>query len=300
KSASLLEPIYRAMRDGCLSRPVLLMDETPGKAGRKGKGKMHQGQFWCIYAEPGEICFTYSHSRGKAQIEKILGDDFQGVLLTDGYAAYEKFAAAMDAVTHAQCWAHTRRGFEGALKKEPQTDEVLELIGRLYKIEKSIREHNLDGEAKLEVRRKYSQPIVSEIWQWCQNILKSGREPKNPLIKAAKYALQRKQELEVFLSNADVPLDTNDLERGLRPIPLGRKAWLFCWSEVGAHWVAIIQSLITTCRMQGINPHTYLTDVLQRVGTHPNNRVEELTPRRWKELFADNPMGSDIDGWAPT
>ncbi|WP_338018871.1 transposase domain-containing protein [Halorhodospira halochloris] len=57
---------------------------------------------------------------------------------------------------------------------------------------------------------------------------------------------------------------------------------------------------MATCRMQGINPHTYLTDVLQRVGTHPNSRVEELTPRRWKELFADNPMGSDIDGWAPT
>ena len=91
-----------------------------------------------------------------------------------------------------------------------------------------------------------------------------------------------------------MPIDTNHLERALRAIPMGRKAWLFCWTEVGARYVGIVQSLITTCRLHEVDPYTYLVDVLQRVGQHPAARVEELTPRRWKALFADNPLRSDL------
>ena len=76
---------------------------------------------------------------------------------------------------------------------------------------------------------------------------------------------------------------------------MGRKAWLFCWTEVGAEYVGIIQSLVMTCRLHGINPYTYLVDVLQRIAMHPNSQVEELTPRRWKTLFADNPLRSDLE-----
>jgi len=83
-----------------------------------------------------------------------------------------------------------------------------------------------------------------------------------------------------------VTIDTNHIERALRPIPTGRKNWLFCWAEVGAKHAGIVQSLIATCRLQGIDPYTYLIDVLQRVGQHPAARVAELTPRRWKALFA--------------
>lgn len=299
-SAAVLEPIYRAMIRSCLISLILLMDETPVKAGRKVKGKMKQGQFWSIYGDRDEICFIYSPSRGGEEIEKILGDDFQGVLLTDGYAAYEKYAGARAAIIHAQCWAHTRRMFERALGSDPRADEALDLIGELYKTEKSIRERRLDADAALKLRRDNSLPKVREFWAWCEGILHSGLEPKHPLMKAVGYACQRKQALEVFLSNPYVPIDTNHLERSLRPIPMGRRAWNFCWSEVGAQWVGIIQSLITTCRIHGICPYTYLVDVLQRVSSHPASRVEELTPRRWKELFADNPMRSDIDSRAPT
>ena len=87
---------------------------------------------------------------------------------------------------------------------------------------------------------------------------------------------------------------TNHIERALRPIPTGRKNWLFCWTEVGAQHVGIVQSLIATCRLQGIDPYTYLVDVLQRVGRHPAARVAELTPRQWKTRFADNPLRSDL------
>jgi len=76
---------------------------------------------------------------------------------------------------------------------------------------------------------------------------------------------------------------------------MGRRNWLFCWSEVGAEHVATIQTLLVTCRLQGVDPTTYLIDVLQRVGMHPAARVEELTPRCWKTRFADAPLRSDVE-----
>jgi hypothetical protein len=75
---------------------------------------------------------------------------------------------------------------------------------------------------------------------------------------------------------------------------MGRKNWNFCWTELGAKHVGIIQSLIVTCRLHGIDPYTYLVDVLQRISEHPASRVTELTPRLWKEYFAANPLRSDI------
>ncbi len=69
---------------------------------------------------------------------------------------------------------------------------------------------------------------------------------------------------------------------------MGRKNYLFCWTELGAEYLGILQSLLVTCRLQGINPYTYLVDVLQRVSLHPASKVEELTPRLWKKKFVDH------------
>ena len=116
--------------------------------------------------------------------------------------------------------------------------------------------------------------------------------PTNPFTTAAHYELDREKGLEVFLSNPDVPIDTNHLERALRPIPMGRRNWLFCWTEVGAEKVGWAQSLLSTCVLHDIDPYVYLIDVLQRIDTHPADRVAELTPRLWKDLFGDDPMRS--------
>ncbi len=107
---------------------------------------------------------------------------------------------------------------------------------------------------------------------------------------AASYAIQRQRGLEVFLADPEVPIDTNHLERTLRVIPMGRKNWLFCWSELGAHQVGVVQSLLTTCVLHDIDPFTYLVDVLQRISVHPQDRVAELTPRLWKEKCGDAPL----------
>jgi transposase len=92
-----------------------------------------------------------------------------------------------------------------------------------------------------------------------------------------------------------VPLDTNHLARAIRPIAIGRKNWTFCWAEIGAKYVGIIQSLISTCRVHGIDPYTYLVDVLQRIDTHLAKDVAWLTSRLWRERYAESPPRCEID-----
>ena len=99
----------------------------------------------------------------------------------------------------------------------------------------------------------------------------------------------------MFLADPAVPIDTNHLERSLRVIPTGKKNWLFCWTEIGADRVGVIQSLLVTCRLQGVDPYTYLVDVLQRIESQPANETCLLRPRLWKQHFAENPPRSHID-----
>lgn len=145
-------------------------------------------------------------------------------------------------------------------------------------------------------RLTHSKPRVEQFFEWIDlQFEQQGLLPSNPLTKALAYARERKVQLQVFLDDPDVPMDTNHLERALRSIPMGKKNWLFCWTEVGAKHAGIVQSLIATCRLHDIDPYTYLVDVLQRVGQHPAARVVELTPRLWKQHFAANPLRSDLD-----
>ena len=295
KAISLLVPIYAAQYASVLESRVKAMDETPIKAGRSGHGKMQTGYFWPIYGERDEVCFPFHPSRSHDYVSTALGlTQVPGsVLLTDGYAAYQRYAEKTG-LTHAQCWAHTRRHFETALDSEPiGVAQALTQIQALYAIEQDIRVQNLTGDAKQLHRLTHSKAKVELFFDWVERQCeRQGFTPTHPFIKALVYAKTRRLGLEVFLTDPEVPIDTNHLERALRIIPMGRKSWLFCWTELGAKQVGIIQSLIVTCRLHGIDPYTYLIDVLQRVSQHPASRVAELTPRLWKTLFADNPMRS--------
>lgn len=255
---------------------------------------MKQGWFWPLYGDADEIVFTYSDSRGRAHIERTLRERFSGILISDGYSAYASYVEKVQDITAAQCWVHTRRQYLKAESLYPQlVEQILEGIGALYTVEARIREQTLMGEGKRRYRIDYSQPIVDRIFVWArQQLDQLTLTPSDPLGKALAYTLKREEQLRVFLEDPQVPLDTNHLERGLRSIPMGRKNWLFCWTEVGAEHVGVIQSLITTCKLHDIDPTVYLTDVLQRISVHPASAIEELTPRLWKTKFAECPMTS--------
>lgn len=295
----LLEPVYEAQFASIRASRVKAMDETPIKAGRTGHGTMKTGYFWPVYGEAGdEVCFPYSATRGAETIRATLGlrHAADAVLLSDGYAAYHSYAKKTG-LTHAQCWTHSRRTFFEAQAVEPQgVAEALEQIRALYAIEEKIRERKLAGESKRLHRLTHSKPQVDAFFDWVdRQFERQGLLPSNPFTQALHYVRERRLGLEVFLSDPDVPMDTNHLERALRAIPMGRKNWNFCWTEMGAKHVGIVQSLIVTCRLHDIDPYTYLVDVLQRVGQHPAARVAELTPRLWKEHFASNPLRSDLN-----
>ena len=142
-------------------------------------------------------------------------------------------------LVHALCWVHARRGFVKAQDVEPvRAQKALDFIAALYEQEEEIRRRGLEGEAKLRARAEQSKPVVEAFFAWLEEELtRSALLPTNPFTKAAVYARQRRTGLEVFLSDPDVPLDTNHLERALRVIPMGRKNWLFCWTELGAQQV---------------------------------------------------------------
>ena len=295
RAIALLQPIYDAQWQHILQSKVLAMDETPVKAGKAGKGKMKASWYWPVYGQDDEICFTWSASRGSAHVKQQLGD-FQGTLLSDGYVAYDTYAKARPQVTQAQCWAHTRRYFERAQDSDPAAHEALAIIGELYRVEAQIRERELTDQARLDYRSRHALPIVEAFFGWCHDQRQRiDLVNSSPLAKALVYADNHQAQLKVYLGDPDVPIDTNHLERALRVIPMGRKNWLFCWSEVGARQVGIIQSLLTTCRLHQVDPYAYLVDVLQRLSLHPARAVEQLTPRRWKALFSDNPLRSDLD-----
>jgi transposase len=295
KGISLLAPIYAAQYASVLQSRVKAMDETPIRAGRSGHGKMNTGYFWPVYGELDEVCFPFHTSRSHDCVSTALGltQAPGSVLLTDGYAAYQRYAEKTG-LTHAQCWAHCRRHFENALESEPAgVEQALTQIQALYAVEQKIRDQNLTGDAKQLYRLIHSKPKLEVFFDWIERQFeRQGFTPTHPFIQALAYAKTRRLGLEVFVTDPDVPIDTNHLERALRVIPMGRKSWLFCWTELGAKHVGIIQSLIVTCRLHGIDPYTYLIDVLQRVSQHPASRVAELTPRLWKTLFADNPLRS--------
>lgn len=295
---ALLEPVFTAQFDSIRASRIKAMDETPIKAGRAGPGKMKGGYFWPVYGERDEICFAYHEGRSGKHIAQTLGTDPPpegAVLLTDGYAAYERYAQKCG-LTRAQCWAHSRRKFFEAQSIEPErATQALEMIGQLYAVEQHIREAQLIGEARRAYRLAQAKPMVDRFFDWVDAQFEShGLLPSSPLTTALAYVRERRAALEVYLADPEVPIDTNHLERALRVVPMGRRNWLFCWTEVGAKYVGIAQSLIATCRLHDIDPYAYLVDVLQRVGQHPAADVAQLTPRLWKQHFAANPLRSDL------
>ena len=296
-AAELLAPIHEAQRVAVLASRVKAMDETPIKAGRVAPGKMKAAYFWPIYGANDEICFLYYPDRSAKNVYEALGRQPPdgAVLLTDGYAAYTQYARTVGLV-HAQCWAHARRTFIEASDIEPQrAEQALTMIGELYAIEADLRERGLTGEAVRAERQGRAQPLVAAFLRWVDGQFeRHGLLPSSPLTKALAYVRERREGLQVYLHDPGVAIDTNHLERALRAIPMGRRNWLFCWTELGAQHIGMMQSLLVTCRLHGVDPYEYLVDVLQRVGQHPASRVDELTPRRWKQLYATSPLRSPL------
>ena len=284
RAAFMLRPVHDRLLSVLKSSVKLFADETTAPVLDPGRGRTKTGQLWA-YArddrpwggtDPPGVAYVYAPDRkADRPIAHLAG--FKGVLQVDGYAGYRVLAERGD-VRLAFCWSHVRRRFYelAAAGPAPIASEALERIAGLYAIENDIRGRS--AEERCAVRQQRSQPIIDDLEPWLRAKLALISQ-KSKLAEAIRYALSRWEGLTRFLDDGRVEIDSNVVERAIRPIALNRKNALFAGSDGGGgHW-AVVASLIETCKLVGVDPHVYLTDVITKiVNGHPNNRIDDLLP----------------------
>lgn len=277
--ADTLRPIVAEMRRGILESLVIHADETPLDVATDDG--MKRGYLWGYLGDRKEVVFEATMTRGSEHPKKFLGE-FSRYLQADAYAGYNDFFEETDAV-RLGCWSHTRRKFFDAKSTDPpRCKEILTLISQLFAVEREAKENHLNSHEHLALRELKARPVLARIG----SLLRSYRQqvlPKSPLGQAVSYALKQWFALTRYLDDHRLRLDNNPIEQQIRPIAVGRHNWLFAGSKNGADRTAIFFSLINSCKLQGINPWEYLRDVLNRVNSHPQSCVHQLTPRGWKE-----------------
>jgi hypothetical protein len=232
------------------------------------------------------VYFDFTLIRNREGPKSFL-DGYQGVIQADAFTGYDNLFGHNKA-SEAGCWAHARRKFDESLSSDAlRANEMLALIGQLYAVEEKARRENLSAEALVSLRQQFSKPILLDkikplldAWQLNSSIL-----PSSPLGKAITYAQNQWGALLLYLEDGLISIDNGLAERIIKLVALGRKNWLFAGSNAGAKRMAIIYSLVASCKLCKIDPFIYFRDVLDRVNTHPASRVSELVPHRWKELY---------------
>jgi len=277
RGAELLEPIYDRILELAKHDPYLHADETTLKV--QQKGGCLRGWIWALLSRQA-IAYVFDTSRS-GEVAKRLIEDTQGFLVIDGYSAYDGVTTELGR-TRVGCWAHSRRRFFEAMSSVPEAREVLELIVELYRIEHRAAERDILGtDAHLALRNHESREVLASIDAWVDE--RKGRfPPKSQMGKALTYATNQREALRRFLDDAKLPLDNNFAERGLRIFALGRKNFLFAGHVEGAQNLAVLQSIVATCRLHGVNPYEYVKDLLLRIQTHPARDIDELLPWNWR------------------
>src|SRR5437764_444097 len=262
----------------------LFADETTAPVLDPGRGRTKTGQLWAYASDdrpwggtdPPGIVYIYAPDRkAERPIAHLAG--FKGILQVDGYAGYRVMAERGD-VELAFCWAHVRRRFYelAAAGAAPIASEALTRINTLYEIETHIRGRSPDE--RRAVRQERSRIILDELEPWLRVKLQMISQ-KTKLAEAIRYAISRWNGLTRFIDEGQIEIDSNVVERSIRPIALNRKNALFAGSDGGSEHCAIVATLIATCKLIGVEPHAYLADVITKiVNNHPNSRLDELLP----------------------
>jgi transposase len=278
-----LAPLYEAMKSLVLASGVIFVDESPINLQVKGQSRCQQAYIW-IYAgggggDPPYRFFEFCLNRNHEHPLKLLSH-YQGVFHSDKYGVYEKLAKK-DGILWCPCMAHARRKFVEAEGGDPELRRrILRKIRYLFLLERVAWARS--AEERLRIRQELEQPLLEQLAAMVkERILAGGLLPKSSFAKALHYYQGLTPYLPNYLTNADARLDNNVAERGLRPLTIGRKNWLFVGSEDGGKSAATILSLVQTCRNLGINPQEYLEDVLRRIMGHPARMIHELLADKW-------------------
>ena len=277
----LLAPLIEAMRGDLLRAPYLQADETTVPVQLNDKsGSNHQAYLWQYGKPGGETVFEFQLGRGREGPKRFLGQ-WQGILQTDGYQAYDNIGG--DKLVRVGCWAHARRKFVDAVKVNPKDAQAIAMVTRmdaLFLVDRHAREQQLSVEERLALRREHGASWAQEIYDECVK-LRASALPKSALGQAVSYTLNQWPRLRRCFDYAEVELSNNLAENSMRPVALGRKNWLHVGSAQSGPKVAAILSVVESCRRLRIPVREYLLAVLPGMARRKVSEVAALTPARW-------------------
>jgi transposase len=290
-----LRPLAELLKSEVMTSRRLHGDDTPIPMldPRNGKKATTQARIWTYVrddrpfggTDPPAVAYFFSADRKSEHPHSHL-EGFEGILQADAYAGFKRLyepdpITGRRRIREAACWAHWRRDFHDVWKatKSPIAHEALQRIGKLYDIEREITGRPLDE--RLKARHSRSAPLAAAFKTWLEQQLPriSG---KSDLAKAIRYGLSRWHAFTLFLTDGTVAIDNNAAERAIRPLTIGRRNWLFAGSHAGGENLADILTLIESAKFSGLNPQTYLADVLARINDHKINRLSQLLPWNWQ------------------
>ena len=279
RSCFWYESVYNHMRDDLLCASYLMADETTMPVLIKvTKKKTHKGYYWVYFDPLRKIAlFEYRHGRGREGPNEFL-KDFKGILQIDGYQGYNDIVAK-DAVQRAACMAHVRRYFEKALEyNQEKAAFALQSIKAWFAVEAQSREEGLSHQQRLQRRVAAGlQTLFDDFKKWCMH--QCAQElPTSPIRKACEYALGQWEGFNPYLNDGRVELSNNLVENTIRPVVIGRKNYLFKGSEKSAQRGAMIYSLITTAKLHGLEPYTYMKSLLEKLPAMKANQIHTLMP----------------------
>ena len=277
----LLLPMATAIGRELVKDTYIQADETPvGVQMHDGRGKNHQAYLWQYGRPGGSVVFDFRLGRGREGPKRFLGQ-FEGILQSDGYAAYEQVGGPK--MVHACCWAHSRRKFIEALKLHPDDRSATRIVARideLFSIDAEARSANLDHDARHKLRLERSRPLLDTLKPQIEATQREAL-PASALGKAARYTLALWPKLVRFLDYPEIELSNNLAENSMRPLVLGRKNWIHLGSQQAGPKVAAILSIVESCRRLKIPIRDYLADVLPGLADRPLQQMKHLTPAAW-------------------
>ena len=279
-----VEPIVEAMAKYIRAQPLIQSDETSVRM-QLANGQMETARLWAYGLPWAEVVFDFRTDKSQEGPKEFLEGTTAGFLQTDGGSSYVPVFKALE-LLHVACMAHIRRDiFEARADAPLAVDLLLAALQKLYRIESRAKAMGLSLEARLQLRQQEAKPIFEDVGLLIAT-LRKDLLPKSPLGKALSYAENQWPAMARYLEVAHAELDNNSIEHALRGVVLGRRNWLHVGQEAGGEKAANLFSLMITCKRLGVEPYAYLHDILQRLPSHPNKDIWQLTPRGWKDAFA--------------
>ncbi len=273
----LLTPLVEAMRVDARAAPYLCTDATGVLV--QAPEKCSRGHFWVLVVPERHVLFAFSHDHDSAAVDALLGD-YAGHVVADAHSVYDHLYRDGDA-TEVACWSHARTYFFKVLGSEPEiAEQFLSNLRVMFLLERKFADK--PRKQRQRMRAAKVKPLVDRHFELCRKHEAAALDG-TPLSAAIRYSLNQEHALRRFLDDGRLPATNNISERQLRRQAIGRANWLFIGSDDGAEVNTTCASLVASCHMNGVEPESYLRDLLCLLPSWPKSRLIDLAPCNWQQ-----------------